>query len=255
MTARAVLVGERIDVRAVSAENRLAAQPLTISLASGGVAVLFRYGVVVFFDAVEAAQQAFIDALRPLISKPARRLETEQFQIRIDPQAREGVDGAGLSIADRSIERLQLIAVALSKSVVLADYEARVTEDFDLIEPIAEHLQQRGLRGQRSRKLLRHLGAALLSEQRMVGRVEVSDKPELLWERPDLEAIYLRLEAELEIRDRHKILERKLQLISSSTQTVLDILQNRRTLRVEWYIVILIVFEILLTLYEHYVAG
>ncbi len=33
-------------------------------------------------------------------------------------------------------------------------------------------------------------------------------------------------------------------------RTILELLQSRRTLRVEWYIVILIVVEILLTLYD-----
>lgn len=254
-TAQAVLLGERIDVRAISTEHRLAPQPLTVPVTGGGTAVLFRYGVVVFFDVPQAAQDDFLAHVRPLVTKPVARPETEQMSVCVNPQAREGVDGTAVSIAERSVERLQLIAVALSKSVVLADYEARVTEDFDLIEPIAEQLQQRGYRGQRTRSLLRHLGSALLSQQRMVGRVEVRDKPELLWERPELEQLYLRLEDEFEIRDRYRILERKLELISTTAQTVLDIVQDRRMLRVEWYIVILILFEILLTLYEHFVAA
>jgi uncharacterized Rmd1/YagE family protein len=45
-------------------------------------------------------------------------------------------------------------------------------------------------------------------------------------------------------------LERKLELVSRTAETLLDLLQDKRTLRVEWYIVILIVVEIVLTLYE-----
>ena len=84
----------------------------------------------------------------------------------------------------------------------------------------------------------------------MVGRVEVSEKPELLWEYPELEKLYVRLEDEFEIRERHLALERKLGIISRTAETLLDLLNNRRSLRVEWYIVLLIVAEILLTLYE-----
>jgi len=83
-----------------------------------------------------------------------------------------------------------------------------------------------------------------------VGRVEVAEKPDLLWERPELERLYLRLQDEFEIKERHAALERKLELISRTAHTVLELLQNRRNLRVEWYIVILIVFEIILSLYE-----
>jgi uncharacterized Rmd1/YagE family protein len=45
-------------------------------------------------------------------------------------------------------------------------------------------------------------------------------------------------------------LERKLDLISRTAETLLELMQHKRSLRVEWYIVILIVIEILLTLYE-----
>ena len=44
------------------------------------------------------------------------------------------------------------------------------------------------------------------------------------------------------------MLNRKLELISSTTNTFFHLLQARRTLRVEWYIVILIVVEIVLSL-------
>ncbi|MBN2255575.1 MAG: RMD1 family protein, partial [Deltaproteobacteria bacterium] len=66
----------------------------------------------------------------------------------------------------------------------------------------------------------------------------------------DLERLYARLEDEYELRERHVALERKLELISKTAQTLLDMLQAKRTLRVEWYIVILILVEIMLTLYD-----
>jgi uncharacterized Rmd1/YagE family protein len=84
----------------------------------------------------------------------------------------------------------------------------------------------------------------------MVGRVEVREKPELLWENTALERFYQRLEREYELRDRATSVERKLSLISRSAQTALDLLEQRSTRRVEWYIVVLIVVEILLTVYS-----
>jgi len=72
----------------------------------------------------------------------------------------------------------------------------------------------------------------------------------VLWEQPELERLYVRLEDEYELRERHLALERKLDLISRTAETMLDLMQHKRSLRVEWYIVILIIVEILLTLYE-----
>ena len=83
-----------------------------------------------------------------------------------------------------------------------------------------------------------------------MGRVQPSEKPDVLWDRPDLEVLHLRVADEFEIRDRNIVLERKLDLIARTAELLLDLLQNRRALRVEWYVVALIIFEILLTLFQ-----
>jgi uncharacterized Rmd1/YagE family protein len=99
------------------------------------------------------------------------------------------------------------------------------------------------------RELLRHIGGTLLVQQRMIGRVEIQDKPDLLWEHPEVERLYLQLENEYELRERNTVLERKLTLINQTAETVVNLMQNRSMLRVEWYIVILIVVSVLLSLY------
>ena len=45
------------------------------------------------------------------------------------------------------------------------------------------------------------------------------------------------------------MLERKLALINQTAETVVNLMQNRSMLRVEWYIVVLIVVSVLLSLY------
>ena len=98
--------------------------------------------------------------------------------------------------------------------------------------------------------MLQHIGTALLSEHKLVGRAEVHEKPDVLWERSDLERLYLRLEDEFEIEERHRALERKLELISRTVHTVVDLHHDRRSLRVEWYIAILIALGIVVFLYD-----
>jgi uncharacterized Rmd1/YagE family protein len=88
----------------------------------------------------------------------------------------------------------------------------------------------------------------------MVGRVEVGEKPDMLWELR-LTRLFSRLEDEYELQERKLAVDRKLDLISRTVETLVDLLQNKRALRVEWYIVILIVIEIFLTLYQLFVVG
>jgi required for meiotic nuclear division protein 1 len=248
--ARALLLGERLDLRAMSEAERLAIGPLSVSVRGGGVAVLFRYGAVVLFDVSLSEQAAFLEEIRSLVIQPFPELEREEVDIRIEPEGREGMEGNTVVLQEGTVERLQILADVLSKSIVLAMYESKVARDFDRIEPLASNLERNARSGRNTRELLSHIGGSLLSEHKMVGRVQMDDKPDLIWERPALERLYLRLEDEFEISERYTALERKLELISRTAQTVLELLQNRRNLRVEWYIVILIVMEIFLMLFQ-----
>lgn len=94
----------------------------------------------------------------------------------------------------------------------------------------------------------------LLIQHKMVGHVEVLEKPDVLWDHPELERFYARLRDEYELRERERALNRKLELVSRTVATLLELIQNRRSLRVEWYIVLLILFEIALTLYGMFFA-
>ena len=141
----------------------------------------------------------------------------------------------------------------LRQNVLLALYEARVSAEFDRVEPLAADLAEQGRIPGQERALLKNIGAMLLIESRMVGRAEISEKPELLWEQPGLEGLFVRLQDEFEIRERHLALERKMNLLSHTAQSVQQLISARHSIRVEWYIVILIVFEIILTLYELFI--
>ena len=250
LQARALLVGHRLDLRRLQQVHPLATTPLTLEVAGGGLAVLFRFGAVVFFDVKPMQEAAFLEDLAPFVAEPLAQPETEALDIVVDPTRPEGLDQTGLAVPEADLARLQVVADILAKSVLLAEQEARVASAFDRIEPLAEQLQRQG-RGTRSnRELTRYIGEMLLIQHRTVGRAEVGDKPDILWERADLERLFQRLDAEYELGERRQALQLKLELIGDTAQTLLDLLQNRRSLRVEWYIVILIVVEIVLTLYE-----
>lgn len=248
--AYAVLLGQHLNLRPLLRAEVLATSPLTLAVAGGGQAVLFRFGVVVFLDASPVAQTAFLELLAGLVEEPVAEVATESLDILVRPDAPEGIMDGVLGVADDSLATRQVVADILAKSLVLEQYEQRLARSFDRIEPLAERLR-RGRHGvRRARELVQHIGEVLQIQHRMVGRAEVGEKPDLLWERTDLDRLYKRLAQEYEIRDRQLALERKLRLISDTAQTLLDMLQTQRTLRVEWYIVILIVVEIVLTLYE-----
>lgn len=242
-------------VRALEKRDVLALAPMTLRVGERGCAVVFRYGAAVFFNVPAADEAALIDFLRPHLAEPRPQPEHEELVIHVGAEGGDSVQEGDVYLAEAGLQHLQIIAEILARSIVLDYYESRVAGSFDLVEPIARRLVRPLPRWSRSSELLIHIGEVLLTQNEMVGRIEVSEKPELLWDHPDLERLYARLEAEYDLRERHRALERKLDLISRTAETALDILQARRTLRVEWYIVILIVVEIVILLYELVYSG
>ena len=99
------------------------------------------------------------------------------------------------------------------------------------------------------------IGNALLVQHRVSGRVAVGEKPDALWDRPDLERLYARLEDEYELKERVDTLNRKLAVVAETADTLADIIDTRLIqLRLELIVVVLIAFEIVVTFYQIYGA-
>lgn len=250
LKVRALLLADRMDLKSFKIADCLATTPLTLEVdAEGGIAVLFRYGVVVFFGVRTLDEVRFVDSLGPLLTNPYETPEKEELEIRCGTSS-IGVQSGTVSLDEISLEKLQVIADALSKNLVLSLYEKQVAGEFDKIEPLAQELALRGRVSADSRTLLSKIGGMLLIEHRMVGRAEIGDKPETLWYFPQLGGLYAGLEDEFELKERQSALERKLGLISDTAQTLADVWDNKQLHKLEWYVIGLILFEVFISLFE-----
>ena len=141
-----------------------------------------------------------------------------------------------------------VVADALAKTVSLGRDEREVNAVFDVIEPFAGRLAGSGRTPRSRRSMLKLIGQTLLVQHRVSGRVAVGEKPDVLWDRPDLERLYARLEDEYELRERAETLQRKLDVIAETARALTDIIDADRSTRLEVVVVVLILAEILLTL-------
>lgn len=251
LRARAWFLGTRIDVRDLSRGGAMALGPVTMLVGARGYNLIFRFGVVVLVGLSPAEEKNVLDSLAGALQNPFAQPELEEVELLVDPDRPERLDADGvLGLHDAGTGRLQVVAHVLAKSCVLGYYERSVADAFDRIEHLAERLCRGESPARGKQEILNEIGNVLLILTRTVGRVEVTEKPEITWDDPDLDRLYQRLASEYELRDRDLALSRKLELVSRTAETYLDLVNNRQTLRVEWYIVILIVVEIVLSLYE-----
>jgi uncharacterized Rmd1/YagE family protein len=251
LTARAVLLAERIDTAGLERHDALSTMPLAFRVGEQGVAVVFRYGVVVLIGLDPLAEDEALRGIAPRVIAPFPIREEETVRLAPWDGREERIDPDGVvRIADRSPARLLIVADVLAKSVALAHDERQVAEVFDALEPWSRDLATRGRAPVGRRAMIRMIGSALLVEHRVSGRVAVGEKPDLLWDRPDLERLYARLENEYELGERAEVLNRKLGLIGQTARLMTDLIDTERSLRLEAAIVILIVAEIALTLFQ-----
>lgn len=252
VSARAWLLGERIELRSVPQDRWVTRAPATLRQDTGGIVVLYhRYGAAVVFEGGESPPGALPEDLHRWVVRPFEAPESDDAAIRIAADEPEGPDGQGaVVLSEPSLEKLQVVADVLARSALLAHYEAQIASSMERVEPLAERLRSRGRTGLSGRRLLADLGEVMMTELRMVGRAEVTEKPERTWDRPDLDALYEKLAFEYELEDRDRALTRKLELLGRSASTFHEMLQSRRSLHVEWYIVILILLEIVILMYD-----
>lgn len=251
MTARALLLGDRLDVSGLERSDLLSASPLAFRVGQEGFVALFRYGAVVLVGLTPLEEDDVIRGLRQRIVGEFARHEEETAVIELSPDKEDQIPPGGpIYLRQVSTERLIVIADALAKSVALARDEKEAAGVFDVMEPFARYLAEKGRRPGGRREIVKHVGHALLVRQRVSGRVAVEEKPDVLWDRPDLERLYARLEDEYELRERAASLHRKLEVIGDTAQALTDLIDTERSLRLELIIVLLIVFEIFITFYQ-----
>ncbi len=252
ITAHAVLIGDRINTAGLEGQV-LSNAPFAVRVGSSGVAVVFRYGVVVFIGLSAKEEADFLETLRVRSFGKITPPEEEWAKMQVAKEAEEPIPvGGPILVREFSLERLLVVSDALAKSVVLGHDEREVTNVFDTIEPFARELATFGKTSRNRTDLLKLMGNALLVQHRLSGRVAVGEKPDVLWDRPDLERLYARLEDEYELNERAETLNRKLAVIADTASTLADIIDTKRSLRLEIIVVFLIAFEILITFYEIY---
>lgn len=242
---RALLLGTRIDTRNLPRF----VEPEQLRLSGIGAAFVFRYGVLVLFGASAELEKELIEGLMDHVIEPAPspELETAWIEIRADSDENVSADGR-IRLKEATPERLLLTATVLARSVVLARDESRIAETFDRIEPLVNDLRTQGRAGLPIKRVMQHIGDVLATRHRVVGRARIGEKPDLLWDHPELDRLYTRLEAEFELGDRARSIERKLEVIGDAADVLLNLVLDKRSYRLEIAVVLLIAFEVVVSL-------
>jgi uncharacterized Rmd1/YagE family protein len=251
LAARAIFLGERIDTAGLERRELISTTPIAFKAGAGGQVVLFRYGVAALIGLSTMEEDEVLRAIAPRIIGRFEQQEEEVATIEITAEGEEQVvPGGPITIRDLSPPRLIVIADTLAKNVALARDEREVRRVFDVIEPFAAELSRSGRLRAKRRQVVSTIGQALLVQQRISGRIEVEEKPDVLWDHPQFERLHARLADEYELKERAAALARKLGIVGETTRALTNLIDTERSIRLEATIVALIVVEVIILLYD-----
>jgi uncharacterized Rmd1/YagE family protein len=241
--ARAVLLGDRLIPDRAAQARVVSTAPFAFRKGEGFV-VAFRYGAAVLIGLSPAEEEESLSLLSGHAVQTAPR---EEERIGLEFAQDEGLTAAGtLQLKELTAAHALVLADILGKSVALAHYEKEIASVLDAIEPAASALATAGRIPSARKDLLKLVGSALLTQHRVSGRIAFAEKPDILWEHPELERFYARLEDEYEIVERGTLLNGKMTVIATAAQTFSDMMDTARSARLELLIVILILAELVI---------
>ncbi|KAI5966932.1 uncharacterized protein KGF55_000341 [Candida pseudojiufengensis] len=149
----------------------------------------------------------------------------------------------GLNLNKRLLD-MAAFAIGLSRSTRLSILENQLEEFLTLTRNNSEILSQGKRITSTEHELLRITGRLFLLRGKLNLYSELIDTPDLYWSEPDLEKIYNSVSKILDINSRISIMNRKLDYATEEQRAFLSVLNEKKSTRLEWIIILLIMIEV-----------
>jgi uncharacterized Rmd1/YagE family protein len=134
-------------------------------------------------------------------------------------------------------------AIGLSRSTRLSILENALELHLQLTKQNSLGLSK-GIINTTEHNLLKLTGRLFLLRGKLNLYSELIEIPDLYWEEPTLEKIYYSVSKVLDINSRITILNRKLDYATDEQRAFLSVLNEKKSTRLEWIIIILIMVEV-----------
>jgi uncharacterized Rmd1/YagE family protein len=140
---------------------------------------------------------------------------------------------------------MELAAIIIAKSVAMEKTEYELGKIFDQLESMIDRLEEGQLRVG-NRELARATAQVTRHQYNTISYIMILDKPDVTWSNSDASLYYEKMSEFFELNDRYTILTKKADIMNNIINGFSFISHSIRGLFVEWVIVLLIVFEVIL---------
>lgn len=232
--------------------NRSTIDPLAAiarPLDEGGYLFIFNFGSLVFWNVSLEKQKIELEKLTGIARFEINRLDTDEFIVE-EGYAKAQVEFNRILIDELNKERAEVVASTLAQSSTMEFYETLVEKAWSEIDDMIAELRKRGSFSPFPTYLHKRIGSALEIRSRVVRVLHLLDRPDLIWEDKLMDEIYGDLRATFDLPERFQAIEYKLQLIQNTLELLVGVARDRRLYWLEFAIVFLITFDIILYFFE-----
>jgi required for meiotic nuclear division protein 1 len=236
-------------------EEPMKLNPVTfapVSSTNGEQAYLYYFGGVVLLNCSANLIARFLDGIQGHVGQMKQRHQFpfhEEYRLEIDPQRETAIanDCAVMPRCDPAF--LDIICFVIAKSVALERIEARIDQVFDEVEVLIANLAG-GKLELPDRDMARMASSILSFKYTSIAHIMVLDKPDITWDDPQADRLYLTMAGLFELNQRYLEIRHKSETLLDMTGVFTSLSHARRAARLEWIIIILIAIEIILYLLE-----
>lgn len=231
--------------------------PSTLKLISGErlereQAYLYYFGGVVFLNCADETILSFAREMEKVTETFKGFLNIkhqESYYLRVEEGAAYAVTNDYALLPDYDQAFVDIIAFVIAKSVALERIEEQVVNVLDEVEEVIALLDQ-GKFSIPDRTLAKLASRILDFKYRSVAYVMVLDKPEITWQNHEADRLYMTMANMFELNQRYQEIKHKSETLMDITDVFTSLSHASREIRLEWIIVILIVLEIFISLYQ-----
>lgn len=217
--------------------------------------VAFSYGSVVFFDTPLAIKERFLAVCKGAAIEPmtADQSYNEEYGVSIvsNLPAWSQLEPESIRLQKLDLRNLHVIAQVLAQSVAMDYYASYVERTLNTFYSMNVEMKSK----QNIARLNKEQLLAMVAENNIlmtdiISKLGLHERYDIAWKDVQYGRIWEYLRTELEMENRFETLDMKLQLVQENLKYFLEILQNRKSVALEWTIIALIGAEICLSLYQ-----
>lgn len=215
---------------------------------------LYYFGGIVFFNCSSDTIARFIDSIPQgadhLIVQPRLPFQ-EEYRLEINPDGEQAIANDCAVMHQYNIVFLDIICFVIAKSVALERIEERIDVVFDEVEGLIANLDK-GRLELPDRDMARLASSILGFKFTSIAHIMVLDKPDITWNNPEADCLYLNMAKLFELNERYQEIKHKSETLLDMTDVLTSLSHARRSARLEWIIIILIAVEIFIYLIQLY---